>query len=201
LRVDPSTVRARLGLDASGSPIRARMGRVRPRNATLVAVLAALFVLNSGLAFAAVGAQSDYTFDPEANDYAFTEEERGAAQWLRDASGAARYYEGDSAVDPDAETVIIYTDTQSYQLFRSVMPEGHYTVEINRMKDRWDPTFDPYDTDNAYVFIRHRAIMDAPPTEVPVSYLSDETATAIVEEREVVYENEDVTIVAPVDAD
>lgn len=187
---------SRAGLRSSCEEFRAYLARGRPHYGMLAALLVALFVLNSGLAFAAVGVESDYTFDTNANDYAFSEEERIAVEWLKNEADVEPVHPDGSATDPD--TVRIYTDTQSYQLFRSIVPEGHYDVAVIPMKDRWDPRFDPYETDNAYVFIRHRAVVDEDPADVPVEYISSETASAIIDERKVVFENDDATIVEPV---
>ncbi|ELY67292.1 DUF2206 domain-containing protein [Natrinema versiforme] len=162
----------------------------------LAVVLAALFVINSGFAGAAAGVSADYTFNDEAHDYAFSDEEREAAQWLADQPEIER-----TAADGGAEeeaVVPIYTDRISSQLFRSIVPMSHYNVEVIMVKNQWDPTFEPADTRGGYVFIRHNAVDDSAPDDTPLSSLSADHVNEITENRTIVYENEDVTIVEPV---
>lgn len=163
-------------------------------------VLAVLFVINAGLAGAVMGTPTDYTFDDEAHDYAFSDDEREAAEWLEQRPDIERIGP-DTDVDEldDDEVVPIYTDRITSQLFRSVIPESHYNVEIVMVKDEWDSTFDPEDTRDGYVFIRHNAIEDDHPDDVPLATLSATHVDEIVTDRSVAYENDDATVVEPID--
>lgn len=172
-------------------------GSLRPNWSVLAVVVAALFVLNSGLAFAAVGDADDYTFNENAQDYAFSDEEVAAAEWVESQPDIEPVQPG-STVDED-EVVPIYTDAYSYQLFRSIAPESFYNVEIIMLKDQWDPTLDPDETTDGYVFIRHNGVVDADAQSepVPITHLSSEEVSELTDDRTVVFENEDVTIVEP----
>lgn len=163
----------------------------------LAVVLAALFVINSGLAGAAAGASADYTFDDEAHDYAFSDEEREAAEWLADQPEIERT-DADGGAEGEA-VVQIYTDRISSQLFRSIVPASHYNVEVIMVKNQWDPTFDPANTRGGYVFIRHNAVDDTDPDDTPLSSLSRDHVDEITENRTIAYENDDITIIGPVD--
>lgn len=163
-------------------------------------VLAALFVINAGLAGAAMGAPSDYTFDDDVHDYSFSDDELEGAEWIEGQSEIEPIGTAEEAerLDED-ELVTIYTDRTTSQLFRAVTPEGHYNVEVIMVKDEWDSTFDPEETRDGYVFIRHNAVDDEDHDEVAISSLSATDVDKIVEDRPIVYQNDDVTIVEPVE--
>ncbi len=164
----------------------------------IAALLAALFVINAGLAGAAIGSASDYTFNEDAHDYSFSDDEIEAAEWIESQPDVEPV---ETAADAEAlsedDLAPIYTDRTSSQLFRAVTPEGHYTVEIVMLKDEWEPTFEPEETRDGYVFIRHAAIDDGDPDEVPVSSLSAAEVEVVLEDRSIAYQNDDVTIVEP----
>lgn len=177
---------------------RARLrGSIQPNWSVLAVVLAALLVLNSGLAFAAVGSAQDYTFNENAQDYAFSDEEVAAAEWLQSQPDIEPVDPG-STPDED-EFVRIYTDPYSYQLFRSIVPEGFYNVHIIMLKDQWDPTFDPDETTDGYVFVRHNGIVDSDDRSGPVTitHLDSRNVSTLMDDRTVGFENEDVTILEP----
>ena len=158
--------------------------------------LAALFVINSGLAGAAAGTPTDYTFDEDAHDYAFSDDEHEAAHWLEEQPGIKRT--GTVNGTENESVVPIYTDRITSQLFRSVLPESHYNVKIIMVKNKWNRTFDPAETRGGYVFIRHSAIENADPDDTALASLSDDHVDEIIDNRTIAYENDDVTIVEPV---
>lgn len=171
----------------------------------IATALAVLFVVNAGLAGAVMGAPTDYTFDESAHDYAFSDDEREAAEWIEARSEvertgpAAMGAENGTDNEDDVETVTIYTDRITSQLFRSVTPESQYNVDIVMVKNEWNTTFDPEETRDGYVFIRHNAIEDSDPEDTSLSSLSAEHVNEITENRTIAYENDDVTIVEPAD--
>ncbi len=171
---------------------------LRPRWSVLAVLLCILFLLNSGAAYAAVGDADTATFDSEANDYAFTTEERAGAQWLKDNTGLTGpgTYRDVGVTEPTEKTVTIYTDSVSYQMFRSTLPVNYYDVQVVRLRSPWQPEFEQDRLGSGYVFIRKRSIEDAPASGVlPITSLSREHANEIIESGTVVFENEDVIIV------
>lgn len=159
----------------------------------LAVLLATLFAFNSGGVFALAGASSPYTFDPDAHDLAFSDEEIEAAEWLEDEPDVRRATDDRAdASDP----VRIYADEHSVQLLRSTLPPGYYNVELIPLKDRWNPEFDRDRVDDGYVFLRDRGLVEAgPDRDVPTSALSVANASELTASGEIVYENEDVRIV------
>ncbi|WP_191965509.1 MULTISPECIES: DUF2206 domain-containing protein [Haloferax] len=168
----------------------------RPLWALFAVVLSVLLVLNSGAAFAAAGDANTSTFDSSSNDYSFTDEERAGAFWLKQHVG----FSDEGAYRPGAveseSTVTVYTDSVTYQLFRSVMPEDYYDVRVERLRSPWEPEFDESRLEEGYVFIRKRSIAEDSSGEVlPISQLSPEDVSAITDSGTIIFENEDVTIV------
>lgn len=180
-------------LDRVGEPT-----NLRPRWSLLAVLLCVLFLLNSGAAFAATGNADTATFDSNANDFVFTDNERDAALWLKEhaeLSGSGSFT-GVSTDSSSEDTVTIYTDSVSYQLLRSVVPENYYDVQVVRLRSPWHPEFDQRRIDSGYVFIRERSVKEAPSSQqLPVTSLSREHANEIIESGTVVFRNEDVTIV------
>ncbi len=181
---------------------RTAVGRVprlrKPTWSPVAVVLAVLFVLNAGLAGAAMGSPTDYTFDGEAHDYSFSDDELEAAEWIEALPQVERIDpETGAEAASEAEPVRVYTDRTTAQLFRSVTPEGHYNVEVVAFKDEWDPTFDPGETLDGYVFVRHDAVEDAHPEEVALAFLSDAHVEELLDERELAHRNGDVTVLEP----
>lgn len=162
-------------------------------------LLVVLFALNSGFAFALMGTATTSTFNPGANDLAFTDEEREGVSWLLENTEITRTdgYQpttGTALAVDHPDRVQVYTDTTSAQLFRGVMPQSHYNVEVLHLKNQWEPVFDADRLDNGYVFVRHRAVAGADEAPSP-SYISTGEREMILSSGEVVYENEAVTIV------
>jgi len=182
------------------SLVPSRLSVTRPRWAGVVVILVALFALNSGFAFALTGAADTSTFNENANDLAFNDGERAAVDWLAENADIVRadeYRSTGSLVTVDApEQTQIYTDSQSYQLFRAKLPSGRYTSEVVVLKNRWKPRFDPANVGPGYVFIRHDAVRtvdsDRP---APPSVVAADAREAILGRGTVVYRNDDVTIV------
>lgn len=174
------------------------IGAVRGETATrwmlLAVILVGLFSLNSGLAFALAGNTSDYTFDDDAHDYAFTEAEVDAAEWLR---ARPEIRAGNPVVaDARSDEVTIYTDQITYQLLRSVLPNEYYNSEVVTVKNDWDSTFAANETSDGYVFIRHSAVTEAD-GNVSTAYLEESEVEEIRANRSIAFQNEDVTIVEP----
>ncbi len=178
-----------------------RLGKprdLRPRWSLLAVLLSALFVLNSGAAYAAVGNADTATFDSNANDYVFTDDERAGAAWLKEHAGltGSGSYRSPSAASPSDDTVTIYTDSVSYQLLRSTTPETYYDVRIERLRSPWHPEFDQSRLQRGYVFIRERSVRDVSGSErLPITSLSREHAEDVTEAGTVVFRNDEVTIV------
>ncbi|ELZ98016.1 transmembrane protein [Haloferax mucosum ATCC BAA-1512] len=187
----------RLGDIRGRKPRRWSVG-ARPRWAVLAVLLSVLFLFNSGAAFAATGDAGTATFDSTANDFAFSEDERAGAHWLKQHAGFsdAGTYRSQTARLASDETVTIYTDSVTYQLFRSTIPENYYDARIVRLRSQWNPDFDRSRLDGGYVFVRKRSVVENAGSEpLPISLLSGSDVAAIVDSGDVVFENEDVLIV------
>lgn len=168
-------------------------GTVPVRTVVLAVLVGSLFALNSGFVAASVGTASDYTFNANAHDYAFDDAERAGGLWLKEHADVERT-SSESPADAEGQTRV-YVDSVTYQMFRSFAPSEHYDIETVKIKDQWNPHFDPERIDDGYVFVRHKGVTDgAGSGPVPVEYLSSENATQINETRDVVYTNGDVTI-------
>jgi uncharacterized membrane protein len=155
----------------------------------LAVLLAALLALNSGMAFSLAGAADTSSFDGGANDLTFTAPEREAAGWIAaNVSDIERY----DRMRPDgAETVPIYTEPRSFQLFRAVALSAYTNVELRYLKSRWRPTLYSGEVDKGYVFLRERSIEDgANADELPPSSLSRAQVRNLSATRNVVYASE-----------
>lgn len=170
-----------------------------PKAPIFTVLLVGLFVLNTGMAAAALGQSvTDYTFDPNAHDYAFSEEERAAADWLETRPEIRRVGYLTDTPAPQADTVPIYTDARTQQMLRAAIPPGYYNVELVQIKNEWHPTFEEDRVEGGYVVLRKRAIKQSGPDgKVGTAYLSRENVSVILENRTIVYSNEDILIAAP----
>jgi len=164
------------------------------RWAILAILLVSLFSLNSGMAFAVAGESSDYTFDREIHDYAFTSGERAGGAWIKAYSGVESTVGGPPAAP--ADDTRIYTDPYSYQMLRSIVPSGAYTTDIALYKSRWQPTFDSRELTDGYALIRHRSIAEASSSSpVSTSQLSQANEHELHRMGGAVYTSGEVTIV------
>lgn len=162
----------------------------------LAVLLALLLVLNSGMAYALVGTAQTSTFNADAHDLVFNSDERDGAEWLRDRPEIERVDGTTQTTDRDDE-IRIYMDSTSAQLFRAMLPEAYYNVEIIRVKSRWEPQIDPDSIDGpGYVFLRQRSVVAPDRTgEVSVSELTQTDVDELITDRTIVFENDDVRIV------
>jgi len=160
----------------------------------LAVVLAAVLALNSGLAFAVAGTADASSFNAGANDLTFSAPERDAADWLvGNVTEIERYDRLRS--DAGAETVPVYTEPRSYQLFRAVALPGYTNVETRYLKSRWRPTLFPAEVDEGYVFVRQRSVdADGRADDLPPSLLSGADVGNLSEPRNVVYVSESARI-------
>lgn len=185
-------------LTRGGSRIRARLQqRARPSLPhwpLLALLIGTLLLFNSGAVFAFAGSSAPYTFDSNAQDYAFSQAELDGADWIKQhAAGDPTNANGTAESE---RPVRIYTDTHSHQMFRSVLSSDRHEEEVIRLKSRWRSTFDRRQIADGYVFIRERSILDAEEGEsVPITRLSRENVTAITASGDVIYSNGDVRIV------
>lgn len=188
-----------LGYAVLARPVRGLWNRVggrgwRPRWLLPTILLGTLLAFNTGMVAAVVGTPAPYTFDSEANDYAFSEAELDGGEWIKEHGGIEAADANRTA--GSNETVVIYTDAHSYQMFRSVLPSRHYDAEVVRLKSPWQPQFDRERIGDGYVFIRERSIVNATAGEdIPMTKLSRANASAISRSGSVVYDNGEVRIV------
>ncbi|MFB6165674.1 MAG: hypothetical protein ABEJ31_11000 [Haloarculaceae archaeon] len=165
------------------------------------AVLVSLLVVfNTGLAAAATGSADTSSFNSQANDLAFNDDEREGVQWLVANTNvtATGTYNGSHArtrVD-DPRDVQIYTDPLTYQLFRAEASPAYYNTDLVLLKNRWRPEVDYGRIQDGYVFVRKRAIQAAPAeNETAFPSLTRAEIEPIRESGRVVFENEGVTII------
>ncbi|WP_224332700.1 DUF2206 domain-containing protein [Haloprofundus halobius] len=190
---DFNTVRSAIS-SRDFSPERASIGR---GSWTVLAVLlAVLLAFNSGMVFAVAGPAQTASFNPEAHDYAFSEDERAGANWLLVNTNITET----EAYTPDqtdnSDEVPVFTDSVSSQMFRSELPDSYYTSETIDLKDRWDPQLDLDRVDRGYVYLRHRSVVDVDPDEpVSTDHLSKANETVITSTHHVVYSNGNASVV------
>jgi len=169
------------------------------RWAILAAILIALFALNSGFAFALVGDAETSTFNTDANDLAFSSDERAGVAWFVNNTNITKTGEyqstGSRLTADEPDQIQIYTDEKSYQLFRAMLPSSHYTAEVVVLKNKWKPEFEPADIGNGYVYIRHDSVSTEESEPVPPPSITESNRQAIIERGTIVFQNDDVTIV------
>lgn len=183
-----------------GRRVSERWSLPRPQWSVVAALLVVLFALNSGFAFALAGDADTATFDADANDLAFSSDERAAITWLVNETNVTRTETAEptgSRVSVDApDQIQIYTDETSYQLFRGLLPSANSNAEVVVLKNEWKPQFDPANIDDAYVYIRADSVRSvAPGDPVPYTTITRTDRDAIVERGTVVFENDDAMIV------
>jgi|AntRauTorcE11898_2_1112593.scaffolds.fasta_scaffold00198_11 uncharacterized membrane protein len=164
-------------------------------------LLCGLFALSSGYAFAMVGSAEASTFNTDANDRVFSEDERAGVQWL----GTYTTTQRENPIDPESTSVLevdrpsetqIYTDIVSSQMFRSELSENTHNLEIVILKNKWDPTIDERRIQEGYIFIRERGIdSEESNPETSPSSLSTDELNIITDSRNVVFSNGAVRIV------
>lgn len=161
----------------------------------LAVLLASLFVLNSGMAFALAGTAQTSSFDRAAHDLVFDEDERTAAEWLRDRPEIERQDYRAPPLD-HSDDVRIYTDSTTDQLLRSILPEQYYNVEVVELKSRWHPQLRPERIDEpGYVFVRKRSVVDSATVDrAGPSMLTRSERDELVADRTVVFENDAVVV-------
>ncbi|WP_435361550.1 DUF2206 domain-containing protein [Haloarchaeobius sp. DFWS5] len=163
-------------------------------------VLILLFSLNSGLAFAALDESESATFNPDAHDSVFTSGEREAATWLLTTSdiglSSERLGEGQLEARDYPGQVPVFTDRITYQLLRSVFPTPHSTAETVVLKTAYQPSIRYEQIDEGYVFVREKSVRSTNGRRLDPAHLSQTEKVALVEPRNVIYSNGDVTIAA-----
>lgn len=117
----------------------------------LVALLLTVFVINVGAAPQLVGEPTDFTFDDEVSDFAYTEDEIEGIEWLEQRESIDRT---DGAGD---DSIDVYTDTRTNQLFRAVVPPEYYEIEIHPLPTSINSD---HSLDDGYIVIRERAVND-----------------------------------------
>ena len=178
---------------ASGSTSR---GSARPVQWSVLAlVLAGLFAMNSGMAFALTGNAHNSTFDPNANDLVFNAAEVQGATWLETHVDPPRFarYRPPAASRPGA--VRIYADPQSFQLLRSKLPPGFYDVQLIPLKNKWHRHVTPGRLKPGYVVIRRASVTDAARAKGSSTFVSRADARAITDRGTVVFRNDQIRIV------
>ncbi|WP_436344076.1 DUF2206 domain-containing protein [Natronorubrum sp. FCH18a] len=117
----------------------------------LAALLLTVFVINVGAAPQLVGEPTDFTFDDDVSDFAYTDEEIEGVEWFDQRVAVDRIDE------TGGDSVTVYTDRHTTQLFRSVVPPDYYEIEMHPI-----PTAVGNDTafDDGYIVIRERSVSD-----------------------------------------
>ena len=175
--------------------------RFRSWRIPLAVLVALLFAFNSGLAFSLADQADTFTFNSNGHDYAFTEDERAGASWLIERTAITRregfhpeLSELEQPIPPG--TVRVYTDSVTYQMFRSELPSGYYTASVEPFKSDFDPRLDSSDIGRGYVFVRERSILQGTGSDrVPTATLSEQEDRFLTRSRNVVYSNGAVRIV------
>ncbi len=182
----------------------AKRWSLRPANSSvrgtqwviLAVLLVSLLAFNAGAVFSLAGESHTSTFNPNAHDLAFSQQERAGVQWIESngpVDGGTEYL---PTPDGAPGQTPIYTDSVTNQLFRSELPSNYYNTDTVLLKSDQQPTLDPNQIDDGYVFIRERSVdAESPPNEVQVSELTPRERRLLTSSDNVVYSNGAVTVV------
>ncbi|WP_245998515.1 DUF2206 domain-containing protein [Halalkalicoccus subterraneus] len=139
----------------------------------ILAALAVLMLLNTGVAYNAIGepVTSDISLDSDTHSLAYTDAEINGGEWI----------DGTSTAGP-----VIYTDSYTGEMFRSIFPENYSNASVRQVKVDWQPGIE---FSEGYVYVRDRSIVDADEYEgtVPQYYLTESERTAIEQSTNKVY--------------
>ncbi|WP_394741834.1 DUF2206 domain-containing protein [Natronococcus roseus] len=149
----------------------------------IVALLLVIFSINVGAVPQLVGQPTDFTFDDEVSDFAYTDEEIEALEWLEQRESL------EPAAETGGDSVDVYTDRRTNQLFRAVVPPDYGETKTHLFADTPDHT-PPFE--DGYVVIRERAVNDDP----TIGELTEREQSAIadLESTELVYDNGEMQI-------
>lgn len=139
----------------------------------LLAVLAVLLLLNTGVVYNAVGSPvtSDIALDRDTHSLAYTDAEIDGGEWIADNSAGAP---------------VVYTDSYTSEMFRAIVPETYSDARVVQIKVDWQPGIE---FSQGYVYVRERAVVDAGAYdgEPPQYYLTEPERAAIERSTNKVY--------------
>ncbi|WP_286044683.1 DUF2206 domain-containing protein [Halalkalicoccus sp. NIPERK01] len=139
----------------------------------ILAALAVLLLLNTGVVYNAVGAPvtSDIALDDDTHSLAYTDAEIDGGEWIDDTSIAAP---------------VIYTDSYTGEMFRGIVPESYTDASVVQIKVDWRPGIE---FSEGYVYVRDRAVVDAAAYDgdPPEYYLTEPERAAIERSTNKVY--------------
>lgn len=181
--------------------------RIRPassaslRSIGLTALLVAVLLMSTGLAYAAAGDAGDSRFDEEANDLSFDDGDLAAIAWLHENAGVERTSVAVPTTEPGLTVdypgrVQLYTDTTTFQLLRSTASSRYYTTELVTLKNPWRPSVDTVRVESGYVILRSEAITAEARGDPPsAGQLTPEEADRLRDLGPIVYDRAGVQIV------
>lgn len=132
----------------------------------ILAVLTLLMLLNTGVAYNAVGAPvtSDIALDRDTHSLAYTDAEIDGGEWIADNS---------------APSPVIYTDSYTGEMFRGIVPETYSDASVEQIKVDWRPGIE---FSQGYVYVREQAVVDAGEYDgQPPEYYLTESERAFIE--------------------
>lgn len=139
----------------------------------ILGVLALLLLLNTGVAYNAVGAPvtSDIALDKDTHSLAYTDAEIDGGEWIDDTSTGAP---------------VVYTDSYTGEMFRGIVPESYSEASVVQIKVDWKPGIE---FSEGYVYVRERAVVEAAAYdgEPPQYYLTESERAAIERSTNKVY--------------
>ncbi len=139
----------------------------------ILAALAVLMLLNTGVAYNAIGepVTSDISLDSDTHSLAYTNAEIDGGEWIDRTSTAGP---------------VIYTDSYTGEMFRSIFPESYSNASVRQVKVDWKPGIE---FSEGYVYVRDRAVVEAEEYEgdLPQYYLSESERAAIGRSTNKVY--------------
>lgn len=139
----------------------------------ILAILAVLLLLNTGVAYNAVGepVTSDIALDQDTHSLAYTDAEIDGGEWIDDTSAGAP---------------VIYTDSYTSEMFRAIVPESYTDASVVQIKVDWRPGIE---FSQGYVYVRERAVVDVEERgeEPPEYYITESERAAIEQSTNKVY--------------
>lgn len=151
-------------------------GRSIPVWTPLVALMAVLLLFNTGIAYDVTNEEvtSDVSIDPDTHSLAYTDSERAGGQWI----------------DAHHDSPVIYTDTYTLEMFRSIVPEPYINAAVIQYKFDWIPYLE---FSEGFVYVRERSVVadDAFDGDPPHYYLTESEQAYIERTTNKVYTNEE----------
>ncbi|WP_227132770.1 DUF2206 domain-containing protein [Halorubellus salinus] len=191
-------------VDDSVPSVAAATNRVE-RTYAVPVLLVVLLAFNSGFVFALAGSANTSTFSADANDLAFTSQERRSVEWLSERADITQYetyrdVPGSRIAVDEPPRVQVYTDSYSSQLFRSALPSAYHRTEVVLLKSKWRPSFDVHRVDDGFVYVRTRTVTTSRSEGVQPTSFTEPEVESLCRSNNVLYDSGAVRILRSTNA-